>query len=124
MGYPCRLNCMKECDGCGRCEPEEEYILYCDKCRREIENLEEYCQLGDHAYCQECIDASWRQWYCTPEGLPARIRKLRLRHNMTQPQFAEKIGVSESLVSAWERGERPVKERYLYEIQNRMGDEP
>lgn len=124
MGYPCRLLTSKECDGCGRCEPEEDYVLYCDHCKREIDNLEEYVQLGDHAYCQECIEGGWRQWYRSPEGLPARIRKLRKRLNLTQKELAQKIGVGTSLVCAWERGARPVQEKYVYMIHAKVGEEP
>ena len=123
MGYPCTMNVAKECDGCGACEPQEEYVLYCDNCRREICNLEEYAQLGDHAYCQECVEKSWRQWYRSPLGLPARIRRFRGKHNMRQRDLANAIGVSMSLVNAWERGVRPVHDKYIYKIAEVMGDE-
>ncbi len=123
MGYPCRLLSSKECDGCGRCEPEEEYILNCDCCKREIDNLEHYVQLGDYAYCEDCVEGNWRQWYRSPEGLPARIRRFRGRHKMRQIDLANKIGVSLSLVNSWERGTRPVHEKYIYKIAEVMGEE-
>ena len=115
------MNVAKECDGCGACQPQEEYVLYCDNCKREIDNLEEYAQLGDYAYCEECVDKSWRQWYRSPEGVPARLRRFRQKHNMRQVDLADLIGVSKSLVASWERGTRPVHERYVYKIAEVTG---
>lgn len=124
MAYPCRLLSYKECDGCGKCQPEQEYVLYCDNCGREIEDLEQYVQIDDHAYCEECVDNNWRQWYKSPGGWPARIRKFRLAHKMTQDEFAKKLNVSKTLVSGWERGARRVQQEYIDTIYNTFGEEP
>lgn len=123
MGFPC-VKYSKECDGCGACMPQEDYILSCDNCGREIDNLETYSQLGDHAYCQECVEDSWRQWYRSPDGFPARIRRFREKRHMTQKDFAKQTGVSKSTVSMWERGERNVSKKLLDKIIERYGAEP
>jgi DNA-binding XRE family transcriptional regulator len=38
------------------------------------------------------------------EDIPALIRKLRQRLNLTQEQFAQKVGVTYSTVNHWENG--------------------
>ncbi len=35
-----------------------------------------------------------------------RIKELRNEHNLSQPQLAEKLGVSNGLISLWENGLR------------------
>ncbi len=39
-------------------------------------------------------------------GIGTRIRQLRKRANLTQPELAEKIGVHEMTVRRWESGQR------------------
>ena len=39
-------------------------------------------------------------------GLPERIRELRKKFNYSQKQVADKIGVSPSIISGYENGER------------------
>ena len=39
-------------------------------------------------------------------GLPERLRELRGKYGLTQKQIAERIGVSPSIVSGYETGER------------------
>ena len=39
-------------------------------------------------------------------GMPQRIRDLRLKYNFTQKQVGEKVGVSASIISGYETGER------------------
>ena len=124
MGYSCKLTCSKECDGCGACMPQEDYVLYCDHCGREVEDLEIYSQIGDHAFCQECVDNSWRQWYRSPDGFPARIKRFRTKMGMQQKDFAKEIGVGKSTVSMWERGERKISRKMLDKIFERFGTEP
>ena len=36
---------------------------------------------------------------------PAKVRALRLRHNLSQPVFARYLNVSDKLVKKWEQGE-------------------
>lgn len=40
------------------------------------------------------------------EGLPKRLRELRTKYNFSQKEVAELVGVSPSIVSAYETGER------------------
>jgi transcriptional regulator with XRE-family HTH domain len=39
-------------------------------------------------------------------SIARRIKSLRLKLNLTQEQFAQKVGVSFSTVNEWERGKR------------------
>lgn len=39
-------------------------------------------------------------------AIASQIRKQRLRLNLTQAQFAQKIGVRQQQVSEWEQGKR------------------
>lgn len=36
---------------------------------------------------------------------PAKVRELRLKHNLSQPVFARYLNVSDKLVKKWEQGE-------------------
>ncbi len=40
------------------------------------------------------------------ENIPALVRKLRQRLDLTQEQFAQKVGVTYSTVNRWENGKR------------------
>jgi DNA-binding XRE family transcriptional regulator len=40
------------------------------------------------------------------ENIPALIRELRQRLDLTQEQFAQKVGVTYSTVNHWENGKR------------------
>jgi DNA-binding XRE family transcriptional regulator len=40
------------------------------------------------------------------EDIPALIRELRQRLDLTQEQFAQKVGVTYSTVNHWENGKR------------------
>ena len=124
MSYPCKLSPSKECDGCGRCEIEREYVLTCENCRREIENLEMYVCIKDHDYCEDCIEDSWRQWYKSPGGISKRLRRMRSAEGLTQKRFADVVGVSEALVRSWESGARPMKAQYIKTINHRIGRDP
>lgn len=121
MGFPCKLRCSKECDGCGACEEEAVYELRCDCCGGEIDDLETYAQLGDHAYCESCVDASWTRWYSKPESAAARIYELRKKKHMTQKDVAEAVGVSRSLVAGWETGRRTASEDKIKTLKERLG---
>ena len=37
---------------------------------------------------------------------PEKLKSLRIQHNLTQTEFAKCIGVSQSSVNYWEKGER------------------
>lgn len=39
-------------------------------------------------------------------GMPQKIRELRIKYNYTQKQVGEKVGVSPSVISGYETGER------------------
>lgn len=55
------------------------------------------------------------------ENIPALIRELRQRLNLTQEQFAQKVGVTYSTVNHWENGKRvpqPFLLRRLWEIKD------
>lgn len=40
------------------------------------------------------------------QGLPNRLHDMRTKHGLSQKQVAEKVGVSPSIVSGYETGER------------------
>lgn len=40
------------------------------------------------------------------EGLPGKLKELRSKYGLTQKQIAERVGVSPSIVSGYETGER------------------
>ena len=40
------------------------------------------------------------------KGLPEKLRELRIQYNYSQKQVADKLGVSPSIVSGYETGER------------------
>lgn len=50
-----------------------------------------------------------------------RIKKLRLALNLTQAEFAEKIGVKGGVVSAWENGNAPLPQGRLLIICGEYG---
>lgn len=45
--------------------------------------------------------------------LGARIKSLRIEAGYTQPQLAEKIGVSKAVISFWENGVNEPKASYI-----------
>ncbi|MBO5060027.1 MAG: helix-turn-helix transcriptional regulator [Clostridia bacterium] len=45
-----------------------------------------------------------------------KIKAIRIKHNISQREMAEKIGVSRSGVSAWERGERLPDSKSVYRM--------
>jgi len=52
-------------------------------------------------------------------SIAENIKKLRLKLNLTQEKFAQKIGVSFSTVNEWERGKRlpsPLAMRQIEEL--------
>ena len=54
------------------------------------------------------------------EGIPALIKELRERLDLTQEQFAQKVGVTYSTVNHWENGKRtpqPYLLRRLLELK-------
>lgn len=50
-----------------------------------------------------------------------KLKDLRDKADLTQTEFAEKIGATRSLVNMWEAGERPVKLNYLERIADFFG---
>ena len=40
------------------------------------------------------------------KGLPQKLKQLRLSHNYSQKEVADKLGISPSIVSGYETGER------------------
>lgn len=57
------------------------------------------------------------------EDIPALIKGLRKRLNLTQEQFAQKVGVTYSTVNHWENGKRlplPFLERRLVEMRGEL----
>jgi transcriptional regulator with XRE-family HTH domain len=57
------------------------------------------------------------------EDIPALIRELRQRLDLTQEQFAQKVGVTYSTVNHWENGKRvplPFLVKRLVELKEEL----
>ena len=57
------------------------------------------------------------------EDIPALIRELRQRLDLTQEQFAHRVGVTYSTVNHWENGKRvplPVLVKRLVEMKEEL----
>jgi transcriptional regulator with XRE-family HTH domain len=57
------------------------------------------------------------------EDIPALVRELRQRLDLTQEQFAQKVGVTYSTVNHWENGKRvpqPFLVKRLLEIRKEL----
>lgn len=57
------------------------------------------------------------------ENIPALIKELRARLDLTQEQFAQKVGVTYSTVNRWENGRRtpqPFLVRRLIELKQEL----
>jgi DNA-binding XRE family transcriptional regulator len=57
------------------------------------------------------------------EDIPALIRELRQRLDLTQEQFAQKVGVTYSTVNHWENGKRvplPFLAKRLVEMKEEL----
>lgn len=56
MAYPCKIG-MKECDGCGLCEPE---IKPCPNCGSDVYEAR-YIRRNDDEWigCDQCTKADW-----------------------------------------------------------------
>lgn len=46
-----------------------------------------------------------------------RIKNMRFGFDMTQEQFAEKVGVSLPTVRGWEQGKNPPSERHIFKLE-------
>ena len=46
------------------------------------------------------------------------VRRIRRKNGLSQREFAERIGVSQSTVSRWESGKRGLSEKTLYRIMS------
>lgn len=59
------------------------------------------------------------------EDIPALIRELRQRLDLTQEQFAQKVGVTYSTVNHWENGKRvplPFLVKRLLEMKQELDE--
>lgn len=45
-----------------------------------------------------------------------RIREIRQKHNLTQPQFADKIGTTKNQVSKYELNKEPIPVKHIIKI--------
>lgn len=57
------------------------------------------------------------------EGIPALVKELRKRLDLTQEQFAQRVGVTYSTVNHWENGKRvplPFLVRRLLELKEEL----
>ncbi len=50
------------------------------------------------------------------EILGQRIKELRIEKNITQPQLAQKIGVSNGIVSQWENNKNEPKATFIKKL--------
>jgi len=61
--------------------------------------------------------------YMNNQNIPALIKELRERLDLTQEQFAQKVGVTYSTVNHWENGKRvpqPFLVRRLLELKEEL----
>jgi len=49
-------------------------------------------------------------------NLGNRIKELRIENGLTQPQLAEKVGVSKAVISFWENGINEPKASYVVKL--------
>jgi len=59
------------------------------------------------------------------ENIPALVRELRQRLELTQEQFAHKVGVTYSTVNHWENGKRapmPFLVKRLWQIKQELDE--
>lgn len=64
-------------------------------------------KLGEERY-EEAIKRAYESLFGKEETKDRCIlRRNRMRHNLTQQQLADKLGVSITIVGYWERGGRP-----------------
>ncbi|MCI0407268.1 MAG: helix-turn-helix domain-containing protein [Acidobacteria bacterium] len=57
------------------------------------------------------------------EGIPGLVKELRKRLDLTQEQFAQRVGVTYSTVNHWENGKRvplPFLVRRLLELKEEL----
>ncbi len=50
------------------------------------------------------------------QGLPERLSKLRIQHGLSQSNVAERLGLSKSVVSGYETGERTPSTEVLLKL--------
>lgn len=55
-----------------------------------------------------------------PESFASRLRRQRRTDDLTQAELAERFGVRQQTIGAWERGERP-QSRFLGELAGYLG---
>jgi transcriptional regulator with XRE-family HTH domain len=55
-----------------------------------------------------------------PESFASRLRRQRSASDLTQAQLAERFGVRQQTIGAWERGERP-QSRFLADLAGYIG---
>ena len=54
----------------------------------------------------------------TENRIGCKIRSLRLKHEMSQPKLALKLGIHHKTISQWELGRAVPKERNLNQLKN------
>lgn len=60
------------------------------------------------------------------QGIPALVKELRSRLDLTQEQFAQRVGVTYSTVNHWENGKRapqPFLVRRLLELKEELDEQ-
>lgn len=50
-----------------------------------------------------------------------RVKMIRASFDLTSAKFADRLGVSQSLVSKWERGDDPISKVYIHAIIGATG---
>lgn len=50
-----------------------------------------------------------------------RVKMIRAYFDLTSAKFADSLGVSQSLVSKWERGDAPIPKVYIHAIIGATG---
>ena len=56
MAYTCILGHRCECNGCGKCQYQEQPIVHCSWCDEEIHMGEVYYSINNEMICEDCIE--------------------------------------------------------------------
>lgn len=67
---------------------------------------------------EQKIEARYYEILCT---ISRKLVEYRIKHNLTQKQLSEKLGVAQSVVSKYERGDYNISIKTLNELCGKLG---